>query len=280
MIPLSVLITTFNQEANIAQCLESVASWAGEVWVVDSHSSDQTLSIVQRFPAKIRQWAFQGFAENKNRALEEIPWANEWVLILDADEFVPRPLRQEIEKTLWDNRHGCAGFYVNRRVYFMGRWLRHCGWYPNWNLRLFRHRLGRYEKRQVHEHVVLQGKAGYLRHDLIHDDHRGLTEWISRHNLFSSLEANERLQSLAGTEEGGFRGKLFGGPIERRRFLKERVFLGLPAKPVLWFLYLYLARLGFLDGRAGLRFCLLQGIQEYWTCLKLAERLCEKGPRG
>ncbi len=275
--PLSVLITTFNQEVNITPCLESVVGWAKEVWVLDSFSTDRTVELIQRYPVQFKQRIFDGFALNKNWALEHLPWAHEWVLILDADESVPQALKKEIEAALMPSGNGFDGFYLNRRVYFLGRWLRHCGWYPNWNLRLFRHRLGRYENRAVHEHLILRGKAGYLKNDLIHDDRRGLVEWIARHNHFSSLEAKERLAALHRTKETGFRGSLFGGPIERRRFLKERVFFKLPAKPLFCFLYMYVVRSGFLDGAAGLRFCLLHGIQEYHVSLKLGELERNKG---
>jgi len=278
MIPLSVLVTTYNQEANIAHCLESVIGWAGEVWVLDSHSTDRTLEILRRYPVKVQQRTFDDFASNKNWALEHLPWAHAWVLILDADEAVPEGLRREMEETLRADGKGCSGFYLNRRVFFLGRWLKHCGWYPNWNLRLFRHPLGRYENRKVHEHLILQGKAGYLTQDLIHDDRRPLAEWIARHNQFSSSEAQERLALLRKTKETGFHGSLLGGPLERRRFLKEQVFLRLPAKPILWFLYLYIVQRGFLDGRAGFHFCLLQGIQEYQVSLKMEELKGKGGP--
>lgn len=278
MIPLSVLVTTLNQEANIARCLESVVGWAGEVWVLDSFSTDRTVEIVRHYPVSFKQRSFDDFASNKNWALEQLPWAHEWVLILDADEVVPDPLKREIEEALRADGKGRAGFYLNRRVFFLGKWLKHCGWYPNWNLRFFRRSLGRYEDRKVHEHLILQGKAGYLGQDLIHDDQRPLAQWLARHNQFSSLEAQERLALLRKTKETGFHGSFFGGPIQRRRFLKEQVFLRLPAKSLLWFLYLYIVQRGFLDGRAGLHFCLLQGIQEYQVSLKMEELEAKRGP--
>ena len=271
-VPLSVLVTTYNQEANIGRCLESVAGWAGEVWVLDSFSTDRTPEIVRGHRVELRQRAFDDFASNKNWALDRLPWRHDWILILDADETVPEQLRREIERVARSGGDGHAGFYINRRVYFLGRWLRHCGWYPNWNLRLFRKGLGRYEDRKVHEHVVLNGKAGYLKGDLIHDDRRDLAAWIARQNQFTSLEAEERLALFRSNKRTGFRGSWCGGPVERKRFLKERIFLKLPAKPVWLFFYLYIAQRGFLDGRAGFHFCLLQAINEYQACLKMSEK--------
>ena len=271
MTDLSVLITTYNQEANIGRCLDSVAGWASDIWVLDSFSTDKTLEIVRRTPAQIRQRAFDDYASNKNWALDQLPWRHEWILILDADETVPAAFREEVDRLLEKNGSGCSGFYVNRRVYFMGRWLRHCGWYPNWNLRLFERKKGRYENRKVHEHLLLQGPAGRLKNDLIHDDRRGLEEWIGRHNRFSSLEAQERLSRLRSAKPAGLPAEFWGSPVERKRFLKDRVFLHLPAKPAVWFLYLFIFRLGFLDGQAGWTFCILQAVQEFHTGLKIRE---------
>ena len=268
---LSVLVTTYNQEANIGRCLESVAGWASDIWVLDSFSTDRTLEIVRRYSAQVRQRPFDDFAANKNWALDHLPWRHEWILILDADETAPASFREEVDRLLEKNGAGCSGFYVNRRVFFLGRWLRHCGWYPNWNLRLFRRKLGRYENRKVHEHLLVQGPVGRLKNDLVHDDQRGLTEWIARHNQYSTLEAEERLASLSRAKQTGLSATLWGDPIERKRFLKERVFLYLPVKPLVWFLYLFIFRFGFLDGRAGWIFCVLQAFQEFYTGLKMRE---------
>jgi len=159
---LSVLVTTYNQESNIGRCLDSVAGWASDIWVLDSFSTDRTLEIVRCTPVQVRQRPFDDFAANKNWALDYLPWRHEWILILDADETAPAALREEVDRLLEKDGAGYAGFYVNRRVYFLGRWLRHCGWYPNWNLRLFRRKFGRYENRKVHEHLLVQGNGGMI----------------------------------------------------------------------------------------------------------------------
>lgn len=275
-VPLSVLVTTYHQEVNVARCLDSVVGWASDVRVLDSFSTDRTLEIVRRYGVSVDQRSFDDFATNKNWALDHLPWTHEWILILDADEIIPKVLKEEVEGVLREGGRGRDGFYLNRRVYFLGKWLRHCGWYPSWNLRIFRRALGRYENRKVHEHLLLKGTPGYLKNDLIHDDQRGLSEWIARHNRFSSLEAEERLACLAGAKRTGFEAAFRGNPLERKRFLKERIFLYLPAKPLVWFFYLYVFRFGFLDGRAGWTFCILHAIQEYQTDLKLGELLRKK----
>lgn len=271
-LPLSVLVYTLNEEANIGRCLDHLVGWAADMWILDSFSVDRTLEIVRRYPGvTLRQRRFDDFSSHGNWALENLPFVHEWILILDADEAPSEELKREMEEVLEANGNGKDGFYLNRRVYFHGKWIKHCGWYPNWILRFFRRRLGRYEDRKVNQHIILQGTAGYLKSDLIHEDHRGLSAWIARHNQYSSWEAQERLASLTGCRGTGFQGNLFGGPVHRKRFLKEKVFLRLPFRPLVWFMYLYVIRLGFLDGRAGFHLCLLQGIHEYHISLKMRE---------
>src|SRR5579884_1688457 len=223
----SVLVPVKNEEANISACLESLR-WADEIFVVDSQSSDETARLAEAFGAQVVQFYYQGGPKKKNWSLANLPFRNEWVLIVDADERVPPELAEEICASI-HRPDGPDGYYLNRRFIFLGRWIRHAGWYPSWNLRLFRHRLGRYDDREVHEHVVLQGRAGYLRHDLIHDDRRGLEAFVARHNRYSSLEARARLKAeqtapdRAGMpprlrDRAGLPPRLGGSPVERKRW--------------------------------------------------------------
>lgn len=259
--PVTVLIPTFNEEANIAQCLSSVMGWADQVFVVDSFSTDSTVRIAKGMGATVVQHAFEGYAQQKNWAMDTLPIRNDWLLILDSDEYVTAESRKEMETLARNNGNGFDGFLINRRFIFYGQWLRHCGWYPSWHLRFFRHRLGRYENRPVDEHVILTGKIGRLKNDLIHRDCRDMDWWIAKHNRYAALSAlaNQQLRELRDAEER-VQPKLFGGPAERRRFLKERVWRYMPAKGILFFLYLYVFRLGFMDGRKGLMFCAMHGV--------------------
>jgi glycosyltransferase involved in cell wall biosynthesis len=268
-VPVSVLIPTLNEELNLPECLASV-EWADQVCVVDSFSHDRTLAIAREHGAGVVQHTFENYARQKNWALECLPLRHEWVLILDADERVPPDLAAEIASAIASTRW--AGYYLNRRFFFLGRWIRHAGWYPSWNLRLFRRRLGRYEDRPVHEHVVLDGPVGYLRHDLVHLDRRPLSAFIDRHNRYSTLEAEARL--AAERRPGGqerLSPRLLGAPVERKRFLRERVWPRLPCKPLVLFVYMYLVRRGFLDGRPGLALCVFHAWQEFVVGMKLAE---------
>jgi len=280
-IPVSVLIPVKNEERNIAACLESVA-WADEVWVVDSHSSDRTIEIARRYTDKIAQFDYQGsFPRKKNWALEHLPFAHEWVLIVDADERVTPELREEIREVL-GRPNEVDGYYLNRKLIFLGRWIKHCGWYPSWNLRLFRHRLGRYERLEtedvenagdveVHEHIVLKGKAAYLKHDLLHEDFKSVYHFIERHNRYSNWDARVYYNWTSGVPGSSAIGaSLFGSPLERKRFLK-RLWVRLPFKPLLRFFLMYVLRLGFLDGKPGLIFCTLQSMHEAVISAKLYE---------
>jgi len=281
VLPISVVIPVLNEEANIAACLESVR-FADEVFVVDSGSTDCTAEIAESYGAKVIQFRFQpGGPRKKNWALENLPFRNDWVLLLDADERVT----PELEAEIWQEfRQGPRydGYYLNRKLIFMGRWLRHGGNYPSWNLRLFRHRLGRYEKLEteeldsagdveVHEHVVLNGRAGYLRAPLLHLDYKDISRWIARHNNYSTWDAKMRLRLLQGGDFScSIRPRLFGSPIERKRWLK-RLWVRLPCRPLLRFIYMYFIRLGFLDGKQGFIYAVLKATHEFHINVKMWE---------
>jgi glycosyltransferase involved in cell wall biosynthesis len=206
-VPVSALVPMLNEELNITACLESLR-FCDEVWVVDSHSKDRSAEIAASLGARVVQLDYvPGGPKKKNWALANLPFKHPWVLIVDCDERVPPELAEEIRLAV-ERPGDCTGFYLNRRVFFLGRWLRHC-WYPSWNMRLFLHDKGRYERlesgyletgdNEVHEHVLLQGKAGYLEHDLLHYDYRSLHHFMERHNRYSTWEAEHRLREQAGS---------------------------------------------------------------------------------
>jgi len=271
-LPISVLIPVKNEETNLAACLRSVA-WADEVFVVDSQSTDDTIRIAERLGANIVQFYYRGsWPKKKNWALSHLPFRNEWILILDADERITRDLRDEMAEAI--QRSGYDGYFINRKFIFLGRWIKHCGWYPSWNLRLFKHKLGRYEylgagtedirsgDNEVHEHVIIQGKAGYLRHDMLHEDFRDLFHWIERHNRYSSWEAKVYQHLRTAAFPKTLKTNLFGEPLQRKRFLK-RLWIYVPCKPFIKFVVMYVFMLGFLDGKAGYYFCRLHSHHEF-----------------
>jgi glycosyltransferase involved in cell wall biosynthesis len=264
-VPVSVLIPTLNEERNLAEALTSSA-FADQTVVLDSFSSDGTESIAREYGAEFFQHRFVNYSDQKNWAIDHVPWRHRWIFILDADERFTPELADEIARVVRGVGDE-AGFYVNRRLIFMGRWIKHCGWYPNWNLRLFQVGKARYDGRPVHEHMVVEGAVGYLENDLIHDDRKGLEAFLARHNRYSSLEATTRpgiVPQAIGLAD-------LRHPVKVKRALRQWVWPHLPVKPLAAFLYLYVLRSGFLDGRAGLVFSLLQAMQELHVNLKMEE---------
>ena len=271
-VPVSVLVPTLNEEIHLANCLASVVGWASEIYVVDSYSTDGTKEIAANFGVQFVQHRFEGYALQKNWALENLGLKNEWVLILDADERVTPELKHEIAALLNIDDNAMAGYYLNRRFIFFGKWIRHCGWYPSWNMRFFRHRLGRYELREVDEHVVLNGPAGYCKHDLIHEDLRGISAWIEKHNKYSSLNARICQKIANGNGTGELEPRLFGNAAAHKRFVKEYIWPHLPGRALLFFIYMYVFRLGFLDGVHGFQFCVMHAVFQQFVVVKQWER--------
>lgn len=268
-----VLILTFNEEVNLPHALSSVGGWAWRVFVVDSGSTDTTEQVARAAGAEFVLHQWEGYARQKNWALDNLPFESPWVLILDADEAVTPTLREEIvrlcARPVADVAE--AGYYVNRYLIFMGCRIRHCGYFPSWNLRLFKRGAARYEERPVHEHMVLQGRAGHLRGLLSHEDRRGLEHYVAKHNRYSTLEAETIYFGERHKCAPALRARLTGNAIERRRFFKTRIYPRLPFRPLARFVWMYLIRLGILDGVVGLRFCLLIASHELFTSLKLRE---------
>jgi glycosyltransferase involved in cell wall biosynthesis len=271
-VPVSFIIPTRNEERNIRGAIESVAGWADEVFVLDSFSTDLTIELARAMDAKVARREFDNFAAQKNWALDNLPLRNEWVFFLDADERVTPQLWDEVAGALTDARSSCDGYFVGMKQLFMGSPVAHGGWFPNFRLLLFRHRLGRYERRIVHEHLLLRGKIGRLRNMLIHDDHKGIHQYFERHNVYSTMEALEAHRHLANdTGEQSLAASLTGTAPERRRALKQWAYRHLPFRPLFKFAWSYVLRRGFLDGRVGFRYCLLQAFYEYQVSLKLLE---------
>lgn len=265
-LPIAVLVITRDEEANLPECLASVRDWASQVFVVDSGSADGTTAIARRMGATVVTHPFEGYSTQRNWALEHLPVTCDWVLWLDADERVSPELARELRQWFGGlggergrQRERLAGFYIKRRLLFMGRWMRHGGYYPVWLLRLHRRAAGRWDGRSVNEHAIVDGPTAKLRHDLFHEDRRDLSHWIVKHDRYAALEAAELLRRRGGAEDAW--GSPVGSQAARKRWLR-RVFwdrLPLLLRPLAYFLYRYVLLLGFLDGRAGLVYHFLQG---------------------
>lgn len=254
----AVIILTLNEEQNLPQALDSVRGWAREVFIVDSFSTDATIDIGRRYACHIVQHPFSGYATQRNFALDALPISAEWIFFLDADEWLPDALKAEIVDRLETAGDEFDGFLVNRRLLWMGRWIKR-GYYPVHLLRLFRRGKGRCEAREINEHIVVDGRVGELEHDMIHEDHKSVTEWVEKHNRYAAAEAQELVRAAhAEVREG----RLLGNALEQKRWLRSHVWNRLPPllRPVAYFGYRYVLRGGFLDGREALAFHVLQGL--------------------
>ncbi len=281
--PLSVLVPVKNEAANLAGCLASV-SFAREIVVVDSESTDATQAIADAAGARVVRFAWNGkLPRKKNWALENVPWRHEWVLIVDADERITPELEAEIREAI--RRPDVDGFYLNRRFWFLDGWINHCGYFPSWNLRLFRHRFGRYEQieigdnissgdNEVHEHVLLNGRAEYLSSPMEHYAFPDMATFIEKHDRYSSWEAAASAK-LNATVGKSLRPTPFGTALERKRWLRKQA-TSAPFRPGLRFVYHYVWRQGFRDGYRGWLLCRL--LAGYERMIVLKERELRKRP--
>src|SRR6267378_1469042 len=273
-VPISVLTPIKNETENLPRCLNSV-QWTEEIFVVDSQSTDGSAEIAQRHGAKVVQFEFNGtWPKKKNWALEHLPFKNDWVFILDADEVLPAEAETEFAGAI-ANAGEIVGYFINRRFFFLGRWLRHA-YYPNWNLRLFRHSLGRYEKlttadtksgdNEVHEHVVVQAPTARLQCEIDHYAFPSIEVFVEKHNRYSNWEARVAADELLPKSSG----RLGDALVERRRRLKLLA-RHLPFRPLLRFLHIYIWQKGFLDGRDGYYFARLHSVYEFLSVAKTYE---------
>jgi glycosyltransferase involved in cell wall biosynthesis len=265
---ISVVILTYNEEPNLDDCLRSCA-WCDDLHVVDSGSADRTAMIARERGAKVYVNPFRSFGQQRNWAIENVPHRYDWVFHLDADERFTPELVDELRKVV-ARQPSEAGFYVPHKLIFMGRWLRRAeGGSPVYQMRFFHRQRMRFQDWGHGQREDTTGRIGTLTKPYIHYNFsKGLEEWIEKHNRYSTLEAREMFRR---TREPGQGYTLFGEPVERRRFFKERLLPRLPGAWFLRFLWTYVLRGGFLDGRPGLYYCLLIASYELFVRLKTEE---------
>jgi glycosyltransferase involved in cell wall biosynthesis len=275
-LPISVIVATRNESRNLPRCLQSLSNF-GEVYVVDSQSTDSTPQIAQEHGAKLVDFHYRGgWPKKRQWALNTLSFANDWILLLDADESISTELESEIGRAI--GNPALSGYYVSLQMIFLGRSLHHCG-ASFQKLCLFRRGQGHFECRlkdqdismcdmEVHEHVVVEGRTAKLKSRIEHHNVESLSRYIQKHNEYSNWESH--VLSDHAQNDGELQPSLFGAQAQRRRWLKEKLFR-LPGSPVLLFLYRYLFRLGFLDGVPGLIYCSFQAIQMFHTKAKLYE---------
>jgi len=269
---IEVIIPVKNEEINLPFALASVQEWADRVWVIDSESTDKTCEIAKDAGAELVVKPWLGYAKQKNWALDTLDLKADWIFFLDADEAILPELRDELLAIASKDvdKVNESAFNINRYFIFLGKRIRHCGYYPSWNVRFFKRGKARYEEREVHEHMVVDGETSYLKGHMEHYDRRGLELYMAKHNHYSTLEAIEILQQ-ATTKDETIDAKLFGSAQQRRRWIKRHIYPRLPARWLFRFFWMYLLRLGFLDGINGLRFCLFISSYELLISLKTVE---------
>lgn len=273
-VPVTVLVPTLNEAKNLAACLDHLR-WADEVVIIDSGSTDATLQIAADFGARVIHFRWNGqWPKKRNWALRHAELKHPWILMVDADEWIVPELAAEIAVAI--QKPDLVGYWINRRFMFIGKWIKHCGYYPSWNLRLIKRGFGEFEQltaigdtgsgdMEVHEHVVPTGPVGHLKADMLHFAFPTVSIFIEKHNRYSNWEAALQLsQAQKGTAH------LTNRSIGMRRRLKN-LSRRLPFRPTLRFLYSFVLQQGFRDGYAGFIFCRLLAIYEFLSIAKYYE---------
>ena len=278
----SVLILTKNEQQDLPGCLDSVA-WSDDIHVYDSMSTDDTVAISECFGAKVTQ---RDYGENKlafggdeslhrNWGLKNIPFKHQWVFVIDADERMTPDLVKAVNDAVMSQK-GYMAYRVRRRDFFQGKWLKHVQTTPYY-LRLFKHEKFRYE-RLINPVSIANGPVGQLTGSLDHFPFsKGLGQWIDRHNLYSRLEAQQIVENRKAQTDFSMISAFITQDFHIRRYHQKELFYRLPLRPLIKFLLLYVAKRGFLDGRAGFTYAMLQSIYEYFIVLKTRELDSQQG---
>jgi len=278
---IDVMIITHNEAMNLPHCLQALQGWTNKVFVIDSGSTDGTQDLARSFGAEVVHHDWPGYAEQKNWGMENLPLESPWLLIVDADEVITPKLRDQLVELARKPVDSIPenGFFINRLTYFLDRPIRHCGYFPSWNMRFFKRNKGRYEDRLVHEHIIIDDPIGKIKEPMLHEDRRGLEHYFAKHNRYSTLESRQLFMDI--TQPGGPKESAnVTAETNRRRWLKRNVTQFVPL-PSLWrFLYMYVIKLGVLDGAAGFEFCRFIATYDSMVALKLRELLRQRKRAG
>lgn len=271
---ISTLILTKNEETILPECLASLA-WCDDIVVLDSFSTDRTVEIAKAFGARVYQRVYDNEDSQHNFGLHNIEYKHPWLYIPDADEITTPELRDEMLSVVSDPSRQEVAYRCRFKNFFMGRWIKHASLYPTWVVRLVRPERARFS-REINSRCEIDGPEGRLAAHFHHFSfNKGLTAWLDKHNRYSRHEARESIKGLDVPLV--WRDLISRRPDRRRRFMKEFSFR-LPFRPTLRFLYMYVVRRGFLDGRAGLIYCRLLYVYEYMIVVKISE--IRRGERG
>lgn len=268
MANISVLILTKNEQQDLPGCLQSV-SWSDDIHVYDSVSTDATVEIATLFGATVTQRPFDNWAAHQNWGLANLVFKHPWVFYIDADERMTPELVQAVQAAASSPADKVA-FRLHRRDFFMGTWLQHVQT-SSLYMRLFRPEKMRYE-RLVNPLSIADGAVGELSGYLDHFPFsKGVGHWVDRHNSYSRFEAEQIVSNRANGEGFSWVKAFTAKDFHQRRYHQKELFYRLPCRPLVKFLLLYVAKRGFLDGRAGFTYAVLQAVYEYFIVLKVRE---------
>jgi len=256
---LSIIILTYNEEVHIKRSLESALSVTKNVYIVDSYSTDKTIEIAKMYTENIFFGNFSNFSEKLNWAINNLPIETKWSMRLDADEILTDDFKNNISIELESIDTNIYGIYVRRQLWFMNRWMKYGDMYPTYSMRIWKTKEVYCENRLLDEHMILkEGKSVKLNLDIIDNPLTSISDWITKHNKYSTLEMISHFENKSSYE---IKEKLFGSQVERKRWLKNVVFYKMPLfiRPFMYFIYRYIIRLGFLDGKEGFIWHVLHG---------------------
>jgi len=259
---ISVIILTFNEEKHIKRCVESLLAFTDKIFIVDSGSTDKTVEIAESLGAKVVQRPWVNYAIQFNYGIQHNPFNTTWLMRMDADEYVLPALAAEINQKLSETAPEIGGMYIKRRVIFFDKWIRHGAYYPIWLLRIWRSGQGACEESWMDEHITLtSGKTIQMENDIVDHNLNNLTWWTQKHNLYAIREVIDLLNIKYNFRNfESVEPNFFGSQEQRTRFLKVK-YASIPLfiRPIIYFIYRYIFRFGFLDGKQGFIWHFLQG---------------------
>jgi glycosyltransferase involved in cell wall biosynthesis len=267
---LSIYIPTLNEEINLPHCLASVTKLGATIYVVDSNSTDRTVEIAKQAGCEVVTGDWRTFSDKMNWAMVELPISTSWILRIDADEWITDDLIAEIKSKLGSTPDEVGAYSINRRVYFLKRWIKHGGMYPLWGVRLWRTGKARCEVRELDEHMEIDGRIENMQYDIVDEGRRGLTHWVQKHNQYADSEVRELLRTRQ-TEDSS---STLIRQAAQKRWMKNNLYYRLPMfwRALFFWLYRYFFKLGFLDGVPGLIYHTLHG---FWFRFLIDSKIYE-----
>lgn len=259
---LTVVILTYNEEIHISRAIHNVLYWADKIIVLDSYSQDKTTEIVENLGAEVIYRKFDNYKKQRQYAIEYCKNMTEWMLFLDADEYLLDETKIAINAAIEKN-NDIVGYYMSFRFIFMGKWIKHGGYYPCYLMRLFKPQTAIIDE-EINEHVTINGNVEKLKYDFVDHRLKNMASWIDKHNQYSDLEAMYLYQAKKKKQ---YHKLSLLVQADRRKWLRENIWNHLPLliKPFFYFIYRYFIRLGFLDGKEGFIYYFLHSIWYYFV---------------